>query len=160
WDDVEKERKAWDTLIWFAALVMMAGFLGKLGVVPWFSKQMAGSVSGLDWITAHMLLLLVYFYAHYLFASMTAHIAAMYAPFLIVSIAAGTPPMFAALTLAFASSLHSSTTHYGTGPAPMYFGSGYVTMGAWWGLGLLVSVVNIVVWLVVGGLWWKVLGLW
>ncbi|MBI2348061.1 MAG: anion permease, partial [Deltaproteobacteria bacterium] len=48
----------------------------------------------------------------------------------------------------------------GTGPAPMYFGSGYVTMGAWWGLGLLVSVVNIVVWLVVGGLWWKVLGLW
>lgn len=160
WDDVEMERKAWDTLIWFAALVMMASFLGKLGVVPWFSKQMAGSVKGLDWITAHMVLLLVYFYAHYMFASMTAHIAAMYAPFLIVSIAAGTPPMFAALTLAFASSLHSSTTHYGTGPAPMYFGSGYVTMGAWWGLGLLVSVVNIVVWLVVGGLWWKVLGLW
>ena len=160
WGDVEMERKAWDTLIWFAALVMMASFLGKLGVVAWFSKQMASSVKGLDWVTAHMVLVLVYFYAHYMFASMTAHIAAMYAPFLMVSIAAGTPPMFAALTLAFASSLHSSMTHYGTGPAPMYFGSGYVTLATWWRLGLLVSVVNIIVWLVVGGLWWKVLGYW
>jgi divalent anion:Na+ symporter, DASS family len=40
------------------------------------------------------------------------------------------------------------------------FGSGYVDIGTWWKLGLLVSVVNVVTWLVLGGLWWKVLGLW
>ena len=47
-------------------------------------------------------------------------------------IAAGAPAMLAALVLAFFSSLFSSTTHYGTGPAPVFFGSGYVTQGEWW----------------------------
>ena len=63
-------------------------------------------------------------------------------------------------TKGFFSNLFSSMTHYGTGPAPVLFGSGYVEMGMWWKLGALVSVVNIVIWLGVGGVWWKVLGIW
>jgi DASS family divalent anion:Na+ symporter len=51
-------------------------------------------------------------------------------------------------------------THYGTGPAPVLFGTGYVEIGAWWRMGLLISVVNIVIWVGLGGLWWKALGLW
>ncbi len=160
WEDVEKERKAWDTLIWFAALVMMATFLAKLGVIPWFSKTMGGVVEGWGWAPAFLVLALAYFYSHYFFASNTAHVSAMYAPFLAVSIAAGTPPLLAALVLAFFSSLFSSMTHYGTGPAPVLYGPGYVELGTWWRLGFLVSVVNIVIWVGLGGLWWKVLGLW
>lgn len=95
-----------------------------------------------------------------MFASNTAHISAMYAAFLAVAIAVGTPPMLAALVLGFFGNLMSSMTHYGTGPAPVFFGSGYVEMGTWWKLGLLISVVNIVIWLGIGGIWWKVLGLW
>lgn len=49
-------------------------------------------------------------------------------------------------------------THHGTGPAPMYFGPGYVTLATWWRLGLLISVVNIIVWLGAGGRWWKARG--
>ena len=30
WDDALKEKGAWDTIVWFAALVMMANFLNKL----------------------------------------------------------------------------------------------------------------------------------
>ncbi|HLV43719.1 MAG TPA: anion permease, partial [Aggregatilineales bacterium] len=107
-----------------------------------------------------LLLAIVYFYSHYLFASCTAHVSAMYAAFLVVSIAVGTPPLLAALVLAFFSNLFSGMTHYGTGPAPVLFGSGYVDIGTWWKLGGLISVVNILIWLVVGGAWWKVLGLW
>jgi len=51
-------------------------------------------------------------------------------------------------------------THYGTGPAPVFFGSGFVKMSSWWKFGFLLSIVNIVIWLGIGGLWWKVLGLW
>ncbi|UCC83786.1 MAG: anion permease, partial [Gemmatimonadota bacterium] len=69
-------------------------------------------------------------------------------------------PLLAALVLAFFSNLFSSMTHYGTGPAPVLFGSGYVELAEWWRLGLLVSVVNIAVWLGVGGAWWKLLGIW
>ncbi|MFZ4514402.1 MAG: anion permease [Geothrix sp.] len=160
WDDIKAETGAWDTLVWFAALVMMASFLNKLGMVPWFSKTMGGMVAGQGWIAAFLVLALVYFYSHYFFASNTAHVASMYAAFLGVSIAAGAPPVLAALVLAFFSNLFAGMTHYGTGPAPVLFGTGYVELGPWWRMGLLISVVNIVIWVGVGGLWWKVLGLW
>ena len=160
WEDIKKETGAWDTLVWFAALVMMASFLNKLGMVPWFSKSMGGMVSGYGWIAAFLVLALVYFYSHYFFASNTAHVASMYAAFLGVSIAAGAPPVLAALVLAFFSNLFAGMTHYGTGPAPVLFGTGYVEIGTWWRTGLLVSFVNIIIWVGIGGLWWKVLGLW
>lgn len=160
WDDIKAETGAWDTLVWFAALVMMASFLNKLGMVPWFSKTMGGMVAGKGWIAAFLVLALVYFYSHYFFASNTAHVASMYAAFLGVSIVAGAPPLLAALVLAFFSNLFAGMTHYGTGPAPVLFGTGYVELGTWWRMGLLISVVNIVIWVGVGGLWWKVLGLW
>jgi DASS family divalent anion:Na+ symporter len=160
WGDVLNERGAWDTLVWFAALVMMATQLNKLGLIPWFSDTMGEAVSGYNWVPAFLLLSLVYFYSHYLFASNTAHVSAMYAAFLAVAVVVGTPPLLAALVLAFFSNLFSSMTHYGTGPAPVLFGSGYVPMSDWWRIGALISVVNIVIWLGIGGLWWKVLGLW
>ena len=121
---------------------------------------MGGMVSGYGWIAAFLVLALVYFYSHYFFASNTAHVASMYAAFLGVSIAAGAPPVLAALVLAFFSNLFAGMTHYGTGPAPVLFGTGYVEIGTWWRTGLLVSFVNIVIWVGLGGLWWKVLGLW
>ncbi|WP_243314553.1 anion permease [Geothrix paludis] len=160
WDDIKAETGAWDTLVWFAALVMMASFLNKLGMVPWFSKTMGGMVAGKGWIAAFLVLALVYFYSHYFFASNTAHVASMYAAFLGVSIVAGAPPVLAALVLAFFSNLFAGMTHYGTGPAPVLFGTGYVELGTWWRTGLIVSVVNIIIWVGLGGLWWKVLGLW
>lgn len=160
WKDVQEETGAWDTLVWFAALVMMASFLNKLGLIPWFSKTVGSSLAGVPWLYAFLVLSVVYLYSHYLFASNTAHVGAMYAAFLGVSVAVGTPPLLAALVLAFFSNLMSSMTHYGTGPAPVLFGAGYVDIGTWWKLGLLVSAVNVAIWLLLGGLWWKVLGLW
>ena len=82
----------------------------------------------MSWLTAFVILALVYYYSHYFFASNTAHVSAMYAAFLAVMIAAGAPAMLAALVLAFFSSLFSSTTHYGTGPAPVFLVL-YVTQG-------------------------------
>jgi divalent anion:Na+ symporter, DASS family len=160
WNDVLNERGAWDTLVWFAALVMMATQLNTLGLIPWFSERMGDVVGGYNWVVAFLILSLVYFYSHYFFASNTAHVSAMYAPFLAVAIVVGTPPLLAALVLAFFSNLFSSMTHYGTGPAPVLFGSGYVPMADWWRIGFLISVVNIVIWLGIGGVWWKILGLW
>ncbi len=160
WTDVLNERGAWDTLVWFAALVMMATQLNTLGLIPWFSGHMSSVVDGYGWVAAFLMLSLVYFYSHYFFASNTAHVSAMYAPFLAVAIVAGTPPLLAALVLAFFSNLFSSMTHYGTGPAPVLFGSGYVPMADWWRIGFVISIINIIIWLGIGGIWWKILGLW
>ncbi len=42
WDDVLRERGAWDTLVWFSALVMMASYLTEVGLIPWFSQAVSG----------------------------------------------------------------------------------------------------------------------
>ncbi len=159
WDDMLREKGAWDTIVWFAALVMMATQLNELGFIPWIGEEVGSAVSGLGWGSAFLILALVYFYSHYMFASQTAHISAMYAPFLAVALAVGTPPVLAALVLAFFSNLFSSLTHYANGPAPVVFGTHYVSMGAWWGMGAAISVLNIIIWVGVGSVWWKLIGL-
>lgn len=160
WRDVIEETGAWDTFIWFSTFVALSGFLNKFGLSTWFSGWVVTHVSGFGWVGALILLSLVYFYTHYFFASNVAHVGAMYAPFLIVSIALGAPAELAALILAFFSSLFGGLTHYGSGPAPIFFGAGYVSVPTWWKMGFIVSVINIVIWVVVGGLWWKAIGLW
>ena len=104
------------------------------------------------------MLLLIYFYAHYGFASITAHASAMFMPFLLVMLAAGTPAAVAVLSLAFLSNLTASLTHYGTTSTPIYFGAGYLSQSDWWTRGLLVSVPNILIWTLIGIAWWKLLG--
>jgi len=160
WEDVLGEKGAWDTLVWFSALVMMASYLTDLGLIPWFSETVGGWFTGVGWMVGFLAMSLIYFYSHYFFASNTAHVSAMYAPFLGVALALGAPPLLAALVLGFFSNLFSSMTHYGTGPAPVLFGAGYVEVQDWWRLGLVVSLVNLAVWMGVGGIWWRVLGLW
>lgn len=162
WDEVLKNKGAWDTVVWFSALVMMAGFLGKLGLVSWLALTVGNGIDslGLSWVVGMLILVLVYVYSHYFFASTTAHITAMFAAFFAAGMALGAPPMLLALTLGFSSSLMMSLTHYGTGTAPIIFGSGYTTLGEWWKTGFVVSAVNLAVWFYLGGLWWKVLGYW
>ena len=160
WKDILKEESAWDTFIWFSVLLMMANFLNKLGVVPWFSQHTVQLLTHVDWKYAFPLLALVYFYSHYFFASGTAHVTSMYAAFLSVVVALGAPPMLAALTLIFFSNLFGGITHYSFSPAPVLFGAGYVDIKNWWKMGAIMSVVNIAVWTVFGGLWWKYLGWW
>jgi len=115
---------------------------------------------GWVWWAALGGLLLVYFYAHYAFASITAHATAMYIPFLVVILAAGAPPWVAVLSLAYYSNLCAGITHYGTTPGPILFGAGYVSQGTWWKLGFMASVPNILIFGLLGGLWWKLLGWW
>ncbi len=160
WDDILAEKGAWNTLVWFSALVMMASYLTQLGLIDWFSETVGGVFGGVGWLPAFVGLSLIYFYSHYFYASCTAHVSSMYAAFLGVSLAVGTPPLLAALILGFFSNLFSGTTHYGTGPAPILFASGFVEVTDWWRLGAVVSVVNIAIWMIAGGVWWKVLGYW
>jgi DASS family divalent anion:Na+ symporter len=160
WDDIIDEREAWNTLVWFAALVMMAGFLNELGFIPWFSNSVSLKLSHLTWISAYLGISLVYFYSHYLFASNTAYVSSMYTPFLAAALAVGTPPLLAALTLAFFTNLSACTTHYGTGPAPIFFGAQFVEAATWWKLGVLLSLFHLLIWMGLGIYWWKLLGLW
>jgi hypothetical protein len=55
----------------FAALIAMAAYLNQFGFIPWFSGSVVDVVSslGLSWQPAFGVIVLLYFYSHYFFAS-------------------------------------------------------------------------------------------
>jgi len=158
WDDVKSEKGAWDTIVWFAVLVMMASSLNELGFIKWFSSLIESQMGGMDWHYAFPLILAVYFFSHYMFASATAHVAAMYAALLAVGISLGVPGLLLALMLGFTGSLYGTLTHYGHGPAPVFFGSGYVELKSWWIYGLIIGLFLMLIFLVVGTSWMSLIG--
>lgn len=160
WDELLGETKAWDVMLWFAPLIMMADELNSGGVVRVMSETLFQQLHGLPWAVALGVLVLVYFYIHYAFASLTAHVTAFYPAFFAAALATGAPPLLAALPLAYFSNLNAGITHYGTGSAPVFFGAGYVDEREWWRVGFLVSLVNVAIWLGIGGVWWKLIGFW
>ena len=160
WTDVTGEKKAWDTLIWVGGVIIMSDYLNKLGFIPWFARILENQLVGVSMVTALVLSFVIYLYSHYFFASMSAHVTSMYAALITLGAAAGAPPFISAFVVAIASNICGCLTHFGTGPAPVYFGSGYVPQKTWWTIGFGVSLMHIVIWLGIGGAWWKFLGYW
>lgn len=159
WEDLLAEKSAWDVFVWYGGLMSLATALGESGLMEAFAAQVGGWMQGLSWQLALAALLLIYFYAHYGFASVTVHATVMYTPFVLVAIGLGAPVWWTVLLFAYFSNLCAGLTHYGTSSSPIYFGAGYITQREWWRLGFIFSVFNILVWSLFGSLWWKILGL-
>jgi DASS family divalent anion:Na+ symporter len=159
WQDVLSEKGAYDCLVWFSGLILMAGLLNRLGVIKWITGGLGTSISGLPWPVIVFCLACSSMYIAYCFASSTALIGAVYSAYLAIGLAAGTPPMLTAMVIAFFCNLQACLTYYSGGSAPIFFATGYVESGDWLRCGFLVSVLHLVVWFSVGSIWWKVIGL-
>lgn len=160
WEDVRGEKTAWDIFIWYGGLVRLGSALNDTGVTRVFANWVAGMFTESSWELLFVAALLIYFYAHYAFASITAHILAMYPPFLAVLAAKGAPLGLVAFAFACFTNLAAGLTHYGTTPSPMFFAHGYVSKATWWRVGAIVSVVNLAIWSTAGFAWWKFVGFW
>ena len=125
------------------------------------SNSVAGALAAtsLGWGQVFILLHACYFGIHYLFASQTAQVAALSTAFMAMMIASGAPPMLAGLTMAFHTNLFGAITHYASGQGAVYFGAGYVDLPTTFKLGGVLGVVNLLIWGVIGGAWWKFIGL-
>jgi DASS family divalent anion:Na+ symporter len=159
WEDVVSERGAWDVLIWFSVLLMMARNLSEFGFTTWMGGRLAERMTGLSWPVAYVLLICIYSIVHYLFASQTAQIAALYAVFLSVGISLGVPAVLLALGLAFASNYYAVTTIYGGSVAPIYYQSGYVTLRDWMLHGFVILLIHLTIFLGLGTAWMWLIGL-
>jgi len=140
--------------------MVLAQNLQAYGVINWFSAILSKNIGHLPWHQGFIAIMLVYCYSHYFFASITTHVSAMLPAFLSISLALGTPPMLAGLAFAFASSLQSCLTHYGTSSGAVYFSSNFVSIAKWWKLGFVISIVYFIIWGIFGVMWWKALGIW
>ncbi|WP_447927828.1 anion permease [Vreelandella sp. EE27] len=154
WNDILDNRAAWNTFVWFATLVALAGGLSQVGFVNWFGGVVGGQISGFNPVMAMVALTVIFYLLHYLFASVTAHVTALLPVMLAAAsgIAGLDMELFVLLllpTLGFMGIL----TPYGTGPSPVYYGSGYLPSGLWWRLGAVFGLLFLVVWLAVGLPW-------
>jgi len=151
WEDVLGNRQAWNVLVWFATLVTLADGLSNVGFVAWFAEGAAAGLAGMSPVAVMVLLIAVFFGVHYLFASLTAHAAAVLPVMLAAGAAVpGMPAKVFALLLCYALGIMGVITPYATGPAPVYFGSGYLSRRDFWALGLIFGAVFLLALLVLG----------
>ena len=160
WEDVKSERAAWDIFIWYGGLLRLGKALNDAGVTTEFAKGVGALFPAAGWVSLFIVALLIYFYSHYGFASITAHILAMYPPFLAVLAAKGAPLGLIVFAFACFTNLAAGLTNYGTTPSPMFFAQDYVPLKLWWKIGFIVSLANLAIWSTIGFGWWKLIGYW
>jgi DASS family divalent anion:Na+ symporter len=160
WQDVLREEVGWDIFIWYGGMLRLGKALGETGVPTEFAKAVSSALGDATWPVLFSFALLVYFYAHYAFASITAHLLAMYVPFVTVLIAKGAPSGLVAYAFALFTNFAAGLTNYGTTPSPMFFAHGYVPLKTWWKVGFVCSLANLAIWSTFGFSWWKFLAIW
>jgi L-tartrate/succinate antiporter len=159
WDDILSNKQAWNTLVWFATLVALADGLARVGFVKWFAETVGAQMAGVSPTAAMLVLVAVFFFTHYLFASITAHTTAMLPVMLAVGL--GIPGMDMrtfALLLALTLGIMGILTPYATGPSPVYYGSGYIPSKDYWRLGIIFGVIFFIVLLAIGLPWLGMIG--
>lgn len=151
WDDVLGNKQAWNVLVWFGTLVTLAEGLNRVGFLKWISEAAAKSMTGMSVPMMMVLLIAFFFVAHYMFASITAHVTGLLPVVLATAVAVpGVPVKMFAMLLCYSLGIMGVITPYATGPSPIYYGSGYISRGAYWTLGLVFGVIYLAVLLLVG----------
>ena len=159
WEDLLKNKGAWNTFIWYGGILGLSSVLDKAHFFTWLSetlKQVMNFGEGHATV-ATIAILAVSVGVRYLFASGGAYVAAMVPVFSAVGMAAGASPTLLALGLLFSNSYGGALTHYGSGPAPVIFGAGYHDTKSWWIVGAVVGFGSLLIHVTVGFAWWQAL---
>lgn len=151
WNDILANKQAWSVLVWFATLVAMAEGLSNVGFLSWFGSGAATYMSGIPLIPMLIAAVAVFFLIHYLFASITAQATALLPVFLLAVLSVpGVAAKAATLILVYSLGLMGILTPYASGPAPIWYSSGYIPTKDFWKLGATMGFVYLVVLLAVG----------
>lgn len=143
WEDVITNKAAINVFIWFATLVAMAAGLKKVGYLKWAAGLISSWLTGLDPVMIALILLVLFFLFHYLFASVTAHVVALLPLFLGIAVNLLPADMIQPLALLLVGSLGlmGIITPYATGPSPIWYGAGYISQATWWRLGVIFGAI-------------------
>ncbi|MDR2099871.1 MAG: DASS family sodium-coupled anion symporter [Campylobacteraceae bacterium] len=154
WNDFLSNKPAWNVLTWFATLVALAGGLKNVGFLDWLSFILKGGLENLSPIAALLGLVLAFYLLHYFFASTTAHVSALLLIFISAAGAIeGIDVYLVTVLMMLSLGIMGIITPYGTGPSPVYFGSGYIKSSDFWKLGTIFGLVYLVVFLIIEVPW-------
>lgn len=154
WEDVVSNKSAWNVLVWFATLVTLADGLNQVGFNQWLARKVAEGLSGFSPYTVMTGMVVFFFLVHYGFASLTAHTASLLPVMLAIgALVPGMPLLPFSLLLCYSLGLMGVITPYATGPAPLYYSSGFVGRADFWRLGLLVGLIYLGTLVLIGAPW-------
>jgi len=141
-------------IITFGVVVSFLPVPDGLSRDSWFADRITSAISSFSPNIIIVFLLLAFYLIHYLFASTTAHVAALLTLFFLT--AKGIPginfPLFTYLLL-FSVGLMGILTPYATGPSPIWYGFGYIPSRTFWMLGAFFGFIFFIVLILVGIPW-------
>ena len=141
-DDIVAEKSAWEVFFYFTSLLTLASGLNEIGFIKWFATDIAKHLGGYSGTAATILLVSLFFWIHYGFSSITSHTAAVLPVVLAVGQGIHGIDMDVLTRLCLYSlGLMGVISPFATGPAPMYYGSGYIGRTDFWKFGLVFGAV-------------------
>ncbi|TKW80429.1 MAG: DASS family sodium-coupled anion symporter, partial [Bradyrhizobium icense] len=140
--DIVAEKAAWEVFFYFTSLLTLSSGLNEIGFIKWVAEGYAKPLAGLSPTMGLILLVTFFFWVHYFFSSITAHAAAILPVVLAVGKSIpGMPMDVLTLLCIYSLGLMGVISPYATGPAPMYYGSGYIGKGEFWKFGLIFGLI-------------------
>ena len=141
-NDIVSEKSAWEVFFYFTSLLTLASGLNDIGFVKWVAEGFAKPLTSMSSTVAVILLVALFFWIHYFFSSITSHAAAVLPVVLAVGMGIpGLPVPTLTLLCLYSLGLMGVISPYATGPAPMYYGSGFIGKGEFWKFGLIFGLV-------------------
>jgi anion transporter len=140
--DIVAEKGAWEVFFYFTSLLTLSSGLNEIGFIKWVAEAYAKPLAGTSPLVGMILLVSFFFWVHYFFSSITSHAAAVLPVVLAVgSSIPGLSMQTLMLLCVYSLGLMGVISPYATGPAPMYYGSGYIGKGDFWKFGLIFGMI-------------------
>jgi anion transporter len=157
--DIVAEKSAWEVFFYFTSLLTLASGLNEIGFIKWVAEGFAKPLAGMSPTLALILLVALFFWIHYFFSSITSHAAAVLP--VVLAVGTGIPGVSVpTLTLlcCYSLGLMGVISPYATGPAPMYYGSGFIGKGDFWKFGIIFGLIYFAGLLVIVLPWLQTIG--
>ena len=140
--DIVAEKAAWEVFFYFTSLLTLSAGLNEIGFIKWVAELYGKELAGMSPTLGLILLVSFFFWVHYFFSSITSHTAAILPVVLAVgSSIPGMPMQTLTLLCIYSLGLMGVISPYATGPAPMYYGSGYIGKSDFWKFGLIFGLI-------------------
>lgn len=150
WNELLGNKQAWSVLAWFGSLVTLAGGLKNVGFLDWLSMTSGAYLSHFSPTVAIIGVVVIFYLIHYFFASTTAHVTALLVAFITLSSKIpGLDVNQVTLLMMLSLGIMGILTPYGTGPSPVWYGSGYIKAKEFWTLGFVFGIFYLVVFLII-----------
>ncbi|MBL0598564.1 DASS family sodium-coupled anion symporter [Aeromonas jandaei] len=159
WNDVKGNSAAFDTLIWFSVLMGMADNLKRVGFTGWLGDELSGfmhsTLGGLGTIPMLLVVMGLYLFTSYAFASATAKVVALAPVIAGALLAVGVPAELAIFSIAAITNVGCNLATYSHARIPLLMGMGYHTSAEWMRIGLVIAIVGFAVVMSIGLTWWQ-----